>query len=77
MSERKFNAGIITITDLANMDFLRYLRREFPGDKVLPDDQDFDLSVDVTTDVQARAEYRRAQARKVIRMFREWTAARN
>ena len=75
MSDRKSNADEITATDLANLDFFSHLQRAFPGDEVLPDDQVFDLSDAVTTDVRAREQHRRAKARKLVRLFRECTAA--
>jgi hypothetical protein len=77
MRERKRDTGLFSLSDLANLDFVKYLRREFPDDRVRPDDQDFDLSAEVTTDEQASEQYRLADARKVIRMYREWKAAQN
>jgi hypothetical protein len=77
MRERKRDTDLFSLSDLANLDFVKYLRRQFPDDRVRPDDQDFDLSAEVTTDEQASEQYRLADARKVIRMYREWKAAQN
>jgi hypothetical protein len=62
------------ITDPA---FVDYVRSMFPDKRVCPDDQDFDLSADISTEERARKAYRRAQAQKLVRMFREWKVAQN
>jgi hypothetical protein len=67
----------IRTRDITNPEFMRHIRREWPDAQVTPDDEDFDLSADVSTDAQASEQYRKAQTRKVIRMYRGWIAARN
>ena len=57
--------------------FLDYVRSVFPDKRVRPDDQDFDWSPDISTEERARKAYRRAQAQKLVRMFREWKVAQN
>jgi hypothetical protein len=77
MRERKLSTGLVRVSDLANLDFLKHLRRQFPDDHVLPDDRDFEPLEFPVTDEHAKSQYRRAQARKVIRMYCEWKAAQN
>jgi hypothetical protein len=77
MRERKLDTGPISLSDLANLDFVKHLRRQFPDDRVLSDDRDFDPLAFLATDEDTRTQHRRAQVRKVIRMYREWKAAHN
>jgi hypothetical protein len=70
-------ANLVRFSDIENPEFVEHVLREFPDDRVLPDDRDFDLSVNVTTDVQIVEQYKLAQARKVVRMYRAWKAAQN
>jgi hypothetical protein len=70
-------ANLIRFSDIENPEFVEHVVREFPDDRVLPDDRDFDRSVNVSTDVQATEQYKLAQARKVVRMYRAWKAAQN
>jgi hypothetical protein len=67
----------IRTKDIADPEFMRHISREWPDAQVTLDDEDFDLSADVSTDAQAREQYRKAQSRKIIRMYRGWVAARN
>jgi hypothetical protein len=64
-------------TDITNPAFVDYVRSVFPDKCVCPDDQDFDLSADISTEARAKKAYRRAQAQKLVRMFREWKVAQN
>ena len=77
MKEGEGIASIVRFSDIENPEFVEYVVRQFPDDHVLPDDRDFDRSVNVSTDVQAAIQYRLAQARKVLRMYRAWKAAQN
>jgi hypothetical protein len=64
-------------SELSNPAFIMHVRREFSNKYILPDEQDFDASADVSTSMQAKAEYRKAQARKLVRLYRSWKAAQN
>jgi hypothetical protein len=64
-------------TDITNPAFVDHVRSVFPDKRVRPDDQDFDLSADISTEERAKQAYRRAQAQKLIRMFREWKVTQN
>ena len=77
MRERKLDTGLISLSDLANLDFLKHLRCQFPDDRVLPDDRDFDPLAFLATVEDTITPYRRAQVCKVIRMYCEWKAAHN
>jgi hypothetical protein len=70
-------AKLVHFSDIENSEFVEHVLREFPDDRVLPDDRDFDLSVKVSTDVQIVEQYKLAQARKVVRMYRAWKATQN
>ena len=70
-------AKLVHFSDIENPGFVEHVLREFPDDRVLPDDQDFDVSVNVSTDIQIVEQYKLAQARNVVRMYREWKAAQN
>jgi hypothetical protein len=67
----------LLFSDIENPEFVEHVVREFPDVRVLPDDRDFDRSVNVSTDVQATEQYKLAQARKVVRTYRAWKAAQN
>ena len=77
MTDWKNFLAPVRARDIANPEFMRYVRREWPDAPITPDDRDFDLSADVTTDAQAREQYRKAQTRKLIRMYRTWQAGQN
>ena len=64
-------------TDIADPVFVEHVRNAFPDKCVCPDDEDFDLSADISTEERAKKAYRKAQAQKLIRMFREWKVAQN
>ena len=70
-------ANLVRFSDIEDPEFVEHVLREFPDDRVLPDDRDFDLCVNVSTDVQIVEQYKLAQARKVVRMYRAWKAAQN
>jgi hypothetical protein len=72
MIDWKAIADLIGDSDVKNPEFVKHVLREFPDSRVIPDDEDFDLSADVSTKFRARKVYRRAQARKIVRMYREW-----
>jgi hypothetical protein len=69
--------NLVRFSDIESPEFVEHVLREFPDNCVLPDDRDFDQSVNVWTDVQAAEQYQLAQARKVGRMYRAWKAAQN
>jgi hypothetical protein len=77
MFDRNEFDGLIRDTDMNVPAFLGHMRIQFPNDHILPDDEDFDLSADVSTSSRARKAYRKAQARKLARMYRDWKAAGN
>ena len=77
MREGEGIANLVRFSDVTNPEFVEHVVREFPDDRVLPDDRDFDRSVNVSTDVQATEQYELAQARKVVRMYRGWKVAQN
>jgi hypothetical protein len=60
-----------------NPEFVEHVLRQFPDNRVIPDDEDFDLPADVSTKLRARKEYRKAQAHKIVRMYREWKVTRD
>ena len=70
-------ANLVRFSDIEDPEFVEHVLREFPDDRVLPDDRDFDLSVNVSTDVQIVEQYKLAQACNVVRMYRAWKAAQN
>jgi hypothetical protein len=70
-------ANLVRFNDIESPEFVKHVLREFPDNCVLPDDRDFNLSVNVWTDVQAAEQYQLAQARKVGRMYRAWKAGQN
>ena len=72
MIDWKAIAALIGDSDVTNPEFVAHVLRQFPDQRVIPDDEDFDLSADVSTESRARKEYRKAQARKIVRMYREW-----
>jgi hypothetical protein len=77
MIDRNDFDGLIRDTDINNTAFLEYMRIQFPNNHILPDDEDFDLSADVSTSARAKKAYREAQARKLARMYRDWKATDN
>jgi hypothetical protein len=77
MNDRDDFDRSIRETDITNPAFVDYVRIVFPDKRVCPDDQDFDLSADTSTEERARNAYRRAQAQKLVRMFGEWKVAQN
>ena len=58
-----------SMKDLEDPAFLEYLKKRFPG-KINPDEKDYDAS-DSGTDAE---KHRKAQARRLIRLWREWKA---
>jgi uncharacterized protein YcbK (DUF882 family) len=62
--------------DIRNPEFIKHVRREYP-DTLIPDERDFDRSVDASTEIDDHAQYRSAQLRKLKRMYRDWKAAQN
>jgi hypothetical protein len=76
MIDWKAIADLIGDSDVTNPEFVELVLRQFPGKRVVPDDEDFDLSADVSTKSRARKEYRKAQVRKIVRMYREWKITR-
>jgi hypothetical protein len=61
----------VKATELENADFLRWLQRTKPG-PVCPDDEDFDTHAAFGTTAEFADEYRLAQAKKLVRLFRQW-----
>jgi hypothetical protein len=64
-------------SEITNPAFVEYVRQTFPNKCIVPDDQDFDLSMDVSTASRAKKAYRAAQSHKLIRMYRDWRVAQN
>ena len=77
MIDWKAIAALIGDSDVTNPEFVEHVLRQFPDNRVIPDDEDFDLSADVSTKLRARKEHRKAQARKIVRMYREWKVTRS
>jgi hypothetical protein len=61
---------------LTNPLFVAHIKRNHPF-PFKPDDMDFDGSVTATTDEERREQYRLAQARKLMRLYRAWKQEQN
>ena len=77
MIDRNELDGLIRDTGIDDPAFLEHMQTQFLNKDILPDDEDFDLSADVSTSARAKKAYRKAQARKLARMYRDWKAAGN
>jgi hypothetical protein len=77
MIDRNDFDGLIRETDIYDPAFLEHMQLQFASDQFVPDDEDLDLSADVSTRSRAKKAYRMAQARKLARMYRDWKAAGN
>ena len=78
MTDLPRNPEPTTMEDLENPVFLAWLKGRLRGRKMEPDDQDYDFSITrPVTNKEAGKLYRLAQARKMIRMYREWKASQN
>jgi hypothetical protein len=77
MIDRNELDGLIRDTGINDPEFLEHMRTQFPNNHILPDDEDFDLSADVSTSARAKKAYRKAQARKLARIYRDWKAVGN
>jgi hypothetical protein len=66
-----------TTKDLEDPAFQQYLATLFPSGKVRPDDQDFDRSLPTVTGTQRAEAYRIAQAKMMIRLYRQWRGSPN
>jgi hypothetical protein len=77
MIDRNDFDGLIRETDINDPAFLEHMQMQFANDQFVPDDEDLDLSADVSTRSRAKTAYRMAQARKLARMYRDWKAAGN
>jgi hypothetical protein len=62
--------------DLEDPAFLEHVRQQFPG-PVRPDDEDYDMTARPQTTEEEADQYWVAQARKLMRMYREWKAGKN
>jgi hypothetical protein len=63
--------------DLMNPAFLEFVREQFPDSPVRPDAQDYDSGAIARTNEEAAGLYREAQARKLMRMYKQWEASLN
>ena len=66
-----------TTKDLEDPAFQQYLCTLFPSGKVRPDTQDFDQSLPTVTGAQRAEAYRIAQAKMMIRLYRQWRGSPN
>lgn len=60
--------------------FLAYVRQQNgPNGGLVPDQEDYDQDAlrRVSSDKEAAEQYRLAQSRKLLRMWREWKASQN
>jgi hypothetical protein len=73
MSERPEDLDPASIKDLENPAFLKYAKAR-AGQPIKPDDEDFDKTVSAHTVAERAEQYRMAQARRLIRLYREWKA---
>jgi hypothetical protein len=62
-----------TRLDLENPRFLDWLNVHYPG-PITPDKDDKDPKALLTSDHEEAEQYRLAQARKIMRLWREWKA---
>jgi hypothetical protein len=69
--------GLFRETGIDDPDFLEHMRMQFANGQIVPDDEDFDLSADVSTRSRAKKAYRKAKGRKLLRTYRDWKAAGN
>jgi hypothetical protein len=67
----------IPASEINNPLFLEHVRQVFPKERIIPDEEDFDLFEDTSTYERVKKAHRHAQARTLVRMFREWRAAQN
>ena len=64
----------MNITDLTDPKFLGWIDKVHGG-RIEPDPQDFDHSADARLLHQQAEQYRLAQARKLMRLYKEWNAS--
>jgi hypothetical protein len=76
MSERPEDLDRASIKDLENPAFLKYVKFR-AGQPVKPDHEDFDKTVSAHTVAERAEQYRLAQARKLLRLYREWKAGQS
>jgi hypothetical protein len=74
--ERPEDLGPYSMKEMENPAFLEYIRQQC-GMPVPPDKEDYDLTVFPRTEEEAGHQYRLAQSRKLLRMYREWKATQN
>jgi hypothetical protein len=67
----------VTASDLTDPAFLRFVERQFPIGGIVADPEDFNPLPPEPTDAQRIEVWKRAIARKLVRMCREWKAAQN
>ena len=65
-----------SVDDLGNPEFVKYARNLFPNG-IRPDDEDFDRNANPKTESARARQYKLAQTRKLIRLYREWKAQQN
>jgi hypothetical protein len=68
--------GPYDMKELADPAFQDWVKTR-DGWPVTPEKQDIDTSTPADSDAEAAHQYRLAQARKVVRLFREWKAQQN
>jgi len=70
---KQFDVGPENIEGLQEPAFLRYIDQQVAA-PIEPDDEDLDKSANPTTVKEQANEYRLAQARKLLRLYRQWKA---
>ncbi len=69
---RTQHLGPASTRDLEDPAFLAFLRERFPGRAVEPEDVDFERPTTASTSEELARRYRRAQARRLVRLYRQW-----
>ena len=67
----------MTLDDLQDPAFLEYVRKLSGGKPITPDPKDFDQTVSTHTPKEQAEQYRKAQAKKLMRLCEQWRAGRN
>jgi hypothetical protein len=71
------STGPVGARELLAPEFLKHVRREYPGGRVRPDDEDFPRSQLAFSYKEAGEQYRAAQTLKLTRVYRKWKASQN
>jgi hypothetical protein len=76
MNDRPDDLDPKDVTELHDPAFHAYVRQRV-GMPVTPDEEDFDWTAPAHTQAEQAHQYRLAQARKLLRLYREWKAGQN